>query len=408
MSQGTENHTSPAEGAGELLRTQAQALGARFERRFQIPGGREGYLSRIGEMNARVVEVVRELERQHATRLDIGVSEGGIVADPTSGQLLVSLPPGGSNRVPETVVTEAGPFGRLGLSRYADDQLADKTGIPRKYYQRIRGLPKLWAENVNAWIDEAEKNRLVRIQDGQVRALLSGHYRIVDNLDLAVMAIKESRGLGATPVRADLGETKMHLAFVNAAQAAELKAGSGDFLSPAFLMTNSEVGAGAVNLEMMLFRYGCSNGLIVGEAMRKIHLGGELALGEILSQETKVKQMDAILSATRDYLKASLDPARFQAAMEIARSGAQKAIPNPTKAIEVLAQEGLFSKHEADLVLKELLEGKDFTLWGLVNATTAAGRQADADRGTELERLGGQIGGFVPSTRKLETLVMGA
>jgi hypothetical protein len=77
------------------------------------------------------------------------------------------------------------------LTDWARGQLANKLGIPRKYYERVRNSSKseLLAENINAWLGERER-RLIRILNGKTRAFFSDRYRMMNNYDISLFSLK--------------------------------------------------------------------------------------------------------------------------------------------------------------------------------------------------------------------------
>src|SRR5574341_1052195 len=113
----------------------------------------------------------------------------------------------------DRVVLEAAQRGRepmrLRVLPGAHEQLAEKTGIPRKYYDRmLEAAPELLAENVNTWFRREPANRLVRMlrpltdaderalartgAQMSVRAVLSDRYRPLDHgslLDVVLPAL---------------------------------------------------------------------------------------------------------------------------------------------------------------------------------------------------------------------------
>jgi hypothetical protein len=101
----------------------------------------------------RLIGLVRELERQRENSIDSIVDNRAwkAVPDETSGIRLT---------IPD--------YGEFPLTDWAHGQLADKLGIPRRYYERMRetGKTELLAENINAWLDVRER-RLIRILDGR-------------------------------------------------------------------------------------------------------------------------------------------------------------------------------------------------------------------------------------------------
>ncbi len=76
------------------------------------------------------------------------------------------------------------------LRETAHEQLAERVGIPKAYYDRLREhSPELFDRNVNHRLLQATERRLVRTLDGAVRTIPSDRYRPLDNHDLADVAL---------------------------------------------------------------------------------------------------------------------------------------------------------------------------------------------------------------------------
>jgi hypothetical protein len=94
----------------------------------------------------------------------------------------------------------------LEVQDQAQGQFAEKLGVPKKYWDRMRGeAPTLLAKNANHWLPIADEkkgveNRLLRVMDSDddnpdaLRAFLSDRYRIIDHLDVLVTAVQSITG----------------------------------------------------------------------------------------------------------------------------------------------------------------------------------------------------------------------
>ena len=82
-------------------------------------------------------------------------------------------------------------------TRYAHGQMASKLSIPKVYYDRmLNNSPQLLADNVNHWLGGSDDTSLIRSLRGQMRAVLSDRYRIVDNHDILAMVLPELAAMG--------------------------------------------------------------------------------------------------------------------------------------------------------------------------------------------------------------------
>lgn len=360
-------------------------------------------------MLARMRAVAEELERQRKSSVDIVVSgAGGIGACSHALKLSVALPGGAQEKFLEQGVLRKDDetdqmYVELPLTEHAHHQVAETSGIPWKYYEKVRSEagPELWAANVNQWLPSREK-RLVRMVDNHVRALLSSSYKVVDNLDLLLLAAKETKDAGGVPFRCDLSETRLY--FVGMVPGVEEEVRPGDSCCPGFILRNSETGAGAVSVEPYVVRKACMNGAITGEALRKVHLGEELGLGEILSPETRAHVHAALYGSVRDVIRSVLVADSFREAIKKLREAAGFDLgKEPVRTVELAAETYFLTDKERESIMQEYLGGKDFTAWGLANAFTAAAKDLDADRSTDFERIGGTL---MTDKKKMEALVV--
>ena len=390
-------------GAGAKQADAEKAFLASFGKRFAWHG------EKPEEMLARMQAVAAELERQRKSAVDVVVSGSrGISALASAAKMSVALPGGAQAKFLEQGVLredeENGQiYADLPLTEYAHHQVAETCGIPWKYYEKVRSEAgaELWAANVNQWLPSREK-RLVRMVDGKVRALLSSNYKVVDNLDLLLLAAKETKDANGLPFRCDLSETRLH--FAGVVPTIEEEVVPGDSVVPGFILKNSEVGGGAVTVEPYAVRRMCMNGAITGDALRKIHLGEELALGEVLSAETRALVHAALYGAVRDVIRSVLVAENFRETVKKMREAAGLNLgAKPVETVEAAVQAYFLNETERQSLLAEYLGGKDFTAWGLANAFTATAKTLDADRSTEFEKIGGTL---MTDKRKAEALVV--
>ena len=183
-----------------------------------------------------------------------------------------------------------------------------------------------------------------------------------------------------------------------------------DTLSPAIVVSNSEVGCGALSIETAVWTKVCTNLAIATQhSMRKYHLGGRWGNGDageaiynLLSDQTKRLSDAALWSQTKDLVSAAFDQAKFDALVgEIQGMTEQKIEGDPVKAIEVTGKKFGFQDTERSSVLKHLIEGGNLSRYGLFNAVTRTAEDvADYDRATQFERFGGDIIELAPNDWK--------
>ena len=173
----------------------------------------------------------------------------------------------------------------------------------------------------------------------------------------------------------------------------------GDVVQAGLVVSNSEVGAGSVRIEPLLYRLVCRNGAIVNDlALKKYHVGRtnghrDDAIQALLRDETKVLNDQAFWATVQDVVRGTLQEVTFQHIVARWRDATQERLPgDPVQVVEVTAKRCGLTEPERGSVLRHLVEGGDLSRYGLANAITCASQEVDDyDRATDLERLGGEI-----------------
>jgi hypothetical protein len=337
-------------------------------------------------------ELAREIERQGKTKKDYYAASPAIVMHGL---------PGGERAGAGEVELELGSMGRrLGVTELAHEQIAGRLGIPRQYYDRmLREAPGLLAENANHWFRaRADERQLVRTLDGNVRALLSDRYRPLDHLDLAQAVLPILGEAGVRVESCEVTERRLYLKAVTDRVTAEVK--RGDVVQAGIVVTNSEVGLGAVKVEPMVYRLVCLNGAIVPDAgLRRQHVGragAEFDLdgaAEFYRDATRRADDRAFWMKVRDVVRGALKAEGFARVVDRYRAAAKLEIKrDPVAAVQEVGRRFGLTEGESGGVLRHLIAGGDLSAYGVMNAVTRESQDvASYDRATELERVGGQV-----------------
>ena len=273
-------------------------------------------------------------------------------------------------------------------------QTADVLKIPVKYYSLMqKEKPELLSENVNSWLSDKKQKYMIRTLDGTARALLSGRYRRIDNAEVASAVLPLFAGVqGVEVVSCEVTETKLYLKIVN--HRIEARA-VGDIVQAGVVVSNSEVGMGAVQIRPLVYTLVCKNGLIVNSlGERKTHIGRSLNMFEgILSDETKAAEDKAFLLKLRDVVKAALDETVFRRVIDELEKAAENPITGHVEeVVELTCREYGMTESEQEGILRYLISGGELSRYGLSNAVTRASQDADSyDRATELESIGWDV-----------------
>jgi hypothetical protein len=332
-----------------------------------------------------LVELAQELQRQQESKRDF-------IADTRE---LVLHQPGPGNPVYSLGVNG---HGRFAVTDHTHHQIAQRLGIPQKYYDRMMAeAPGLLRSNVNHWFREKPERRMVRTLDGNARAFLSDRYRPLDNFDLAeavLPVLQEANGIKIESC--EITERRMYIKALFPRIEAEVK--RGDVVQSGIVITNSEIGLGALKIEPLVFRLVCLNGMIAADySQKKYHVGraadeGEAAF-ELYRDETLRQDDRAFWLKVQDTVRAfAVDHARFEKVVEKMRDATERKLADPLHAVEVVTQKYQLNEGEKTGVLRHLIEGGDLSQFGLVNAITRAAQDVESyDRSTDMERLGGTV-----------------
>lgn len=336
------------------------------------------------------------------------------------------------------------PQGGLPMTVFdgAHRQIADRIGMPRKYYARcLDEAPDLAAANVNYWLKKNQENRMLRmvsrITDSDqsrltrtqtktgLRAFLGSTYRPIDHLGLLNHILPAAFDTGAQVQDWNLAETKFRVKFVTPEEILdrflddELRRVLGDRYGKGNDMTireevmqfgvslsNSETGHGMVAIEPLVKVVRCTNLLVVVESKGIRHVGGrrngadnefafrvdtERLAGATVYHECR----DSVLQVfTRD--------AAEKTAKQIAeRAGTAIELPDEMPMLQFVENIGgnfELNEQETAILQEEVLNEMQFTggevlsPWTLTQGLTATAKRVDDyERGDELQRTGWKV-----------------
>ena len=283
------------------------------------------------------------------------------------------------------------------LTPWAEKQLAEMCGIPYRYWEKMEASGKipLISQNVNAWFKEMSDRRL-RTLDNKVRAVVSSRFKALDNYDLLLTVGEAIDGKNIGIHSADVSETTMYLRAIDYDKPFDM--GDGSVVHRGILLSNSEVGKGALNVSPFSWRSLCANGMVFGaKAIREIHAGDRLDRG-IYTQETIELEGQATFAKVKDLVTATFEnDDLFQSWLNDFKATQDVAAPEPAKIVEDLVVQRKVTEAEKNTILNRLLTSATVppelrgTQYAIIEAVTATARDAGADRKTELERLAAQM-----------------
>ncbi len=288
-------------------------------------------------------------------------------------------------------------LGSFGLKPLAEEQVATRLGIPKKYYDKMKNeAPFLLEKNANHWLKNNDKKFMIRTLDDKARAFLSSRYRPLDNFELSEAVLPQLSKLDLNIESCEVTDNKMYIKAISPKITAEIQ--KGDVVQAGIVISNSEVGCGSVRIEPLIYRLICLNGMISADhSLRKYHVGrgrgSEEDLREYFLDETKKADDKAFWMKVRDIVKSSLGNDIFDASVDKLRKSVNNIIEaKPMDVVEVVQEQYTLSEGEKEGVLMHLIKGGDLNQYALVNAITRTSQDVeDYDRATDLERIGGEV-----------------
>jgi hypothetical protein len=329
-----------------------------------------------------IQELAARIERQQGQKRDF-------IVDTSAAEVLYNdCERTGSN------LTIAFDGGEYPIKDTAHDQIAARLDIPAKYAKRMRDdAPGLYATNVNTWFRKNPERRMVRTLDTQARAFLSDRYQRIENEEIAAVAFPILADIPEVRVvSSEITDRRLYIQALSPRVQGEVKVG--DTVQAGVIISNSEIGHGAVSVQALIYRLRCKNGMVSSDGYRKYHVGKRIDDNEALWADDTRKADDTLtLKQVRDMITAAVDGVRFQERLlKLQGLTEGKVTGDPAKAVEALAQKVGATAGEQGGILRSLIEGGDLSRWGLLNAVTAQAHTASSyDRSVELEVAGGAL-----------------
>ena len=359
-----------------------------------------------------IAEVLRELQRQNTMKRDFITPARALHLEDDGRTFVMNGVPGAEGAGGSVSGEEsAGNTMVLDTTPLFHRQVASSLGIPAKYYDLMQDQkPELLADNVNSWLSDRDQNYMVRSMSSEAelvdtgvntsllaRAFLSDRYRRIDNMDVAAAVLPLFAGSDQFEiVSSEVTSVRMYIKILNHRLEAEVK--PGDYVQAGVVISNSEVGLGAVSVQPLLYRLICTNGMVINDfGQRKHHIGRAAKVMddsfELYSDATIEAEDKAFLLKLRDVTRAAIEETRFNQIVDTLRESTDARITGPVQDVVELTGKSLgITQDEQDGVLKYLIEGGDLSLYGLSNAFTRFSQDVESyDRATALEGMGWQV-----------------
>lgn len=331
-----------------------------------------------------ILELAREIKRQSETKLDY-IAKGPALK---------------LNTAQNSIALTNGKESIYGLTELSHKQLADRSGMPQKFYDDLRqNFPALLDHNVNTLLPAKNEAVMVRTLDSRVRAVLSNKYRILDNFDFLETILPVLLDAGFQVASCAVTDTRFYLKVLSPKITGELKVG--EVVRAGFCFSNSEVGLGRMTAQMLAEIASCTNGMIFSSeyGFGRNHSGSRIEFSEAVESyftaETRRIDDIAFFNKLRDVVKGLIGSSEgFQKALNRMRQAAEQKLPqgSTVKMLNGVSEVLTLNTQEKEGVLAHLLKSNDMTVWGLSSALTRYSQDvSDYDRATDFEIMGANV-----------------
>jgi len=325
-------------------------------------------------------ELAAEIKRQQETKADY-------IAD--TRQLVYK---------PEIDVIEINGHGEFTITDHTHSQLQTRLNIPAKYYDLMKKKePGLLAMNLNYWFNAHPEKRMIRTLDSKARAFLSSRYRPLDNYDLIETILPAIIEADCKIESCEITDSRLYIKAVSERIQAEVK--QGDIVQSGLIISNSEIGAGSIRVEPLIYRLACTNGMIAADyGMNARHVGRNIYgddnnAQELWRNETRKLTDAAFWNQVKDTVGGVLNENKFNRIVNSLKEATEtESLKKPLLAVEKLQKTIKFNDNEKDGIISHLINGGDLTKYGVANAITRYSQDiVNYDRATELESIGWEV-----------------
>ena len=300
-----------------------------------------------------------------------------------------------NNKVDMTVIL--GPD-EYELTPHSRGQLLSRAGVPVQFADKLMDyeLQDLLKTNINRLLNATSKDGLmVRAVKHQVKGIMSSSYKRIDSSPLFYTFIEKARSMGLVPYQGSVSDTRAFISFLKP----EIFEINGDYLVFGLELRSSDYGNGAFEMNVVVLRLLCQNGLIGFDLLRKIHIGKRFDAAEferegsliVLSEKTLALDIDTVRSGLTDvmagtdtYIKALAEGVRNKANDEVNIKTAVAALRKMGIKKAVAEEIGnLYENQAMPIEVLPPMPGK----WRLANAVSFLAHKETGDAQKDLQDI---------------------
>lgn len=273
----------------------------------------------------------------------------------------------------------------MGMTRYALSQLCNKLGVPVRYLEKCfdAGQIDLASDNVNAWLEDYNKNLFIREYDGKIRGILSDRYMTLDTPDImdVISSVVDSttystKGYFLSPER-------FHARIVQN----EMMNIAGEDLFAGIQIDSSDVGRSTLQVRFMIFKQVCTNGLCItkggGVLFEQRHIG--ISIDEFHSEfKESMSRIPVLMENAIELVEeARKDDDKY--ALHTFDEDELKEF------VERMKLKTRLSDDSMNKVISMMQEKYSPTRWGLINSLTEVAQDFTLERRVEIEKFAGDL-----------------
>ena len=283
------------------------------------------------------------------------------------------------------------------------NNLARKFDIPIHYYRRIKNEePKLFEKTINTLNKNSnpqmfrkykvkKKFRLKNIINGQssgnLRALLSDRYKIIDNKEILkhLEPKFDKKNFVLLSGYEDENVMSCKIRFSNLIGSVR----QGDTVYGGIYLRNSEVGRSSLTISALIYRLVCTNGLMIPNTetiYNTFHLGAKNPINYTPNYIVPTSALDNIDLVINHLLSKNLFKDKLESLKHTTTQPIKKVKYDKIKEFYATTDD------EQEMIKQEFETENDFTLYGLIQAFTSTARKIkNIQRSLYLEKIGGRL-----------------
>lgn len=273
----------------------------------------------------------------------------------------------------------------MGMTRYAMGQLCNKIGVPVRYLDKCisEGMLDLAADNVNAWLQDYNKDLFIREYNGKIRGILSDRYMTLDTPEILDVITSVVDGSQYSTKGFHISPERFHARIIQN----DMMNVGGEDLFAGIQIDSSDVGRSTLTVRFMIFKQVCTNGLCIAKSD-----------GVLFNQRHIGINIDDFRCEFRESMKRIPELVdNFTSIVEESRK------PDPKYSIERFTEQELaeftgslklktrLSDDSVGKVIQFMQEKYSPTRWGLINSITEVAQDFTLERRVELEKFAGDL-----------------